>query len=179
LRAWRELGLLDLTMSVNLSSQQLAHSLLLEFIEKTLALHDLPCTCLELEITESMLMEDIDANIDKLKAIKKMGVRLAIDDFGTGYSSLSYLKQLPIDTLKLDRSFVKDIETDPSDVAICKSTITLAHNLELKVVAEGVETQGQRDFLALHHCDIFQGYLFSKPLPAEQLFDLLASKQAV
>jgi diguanylate cyclase (GGDEF)-like protein/PAS domain S-box-containing protein len=179
LRAWRELGLLDLTMSVNLSSQQLAHSLLLEFIEKTLALHDLPCTCLELEITESMLMEDIDASIDKLKAIKKMGVRLAIDDFGTGYSSLSYLKQLPIDTLKLDRSFVKDIETDPSDVAICKSTITLAHNLELKVVAEGVETQGQRDFLALHHCDIFQGYLFSKPLPAEQLFDLLASKQAV
>ena len=179
LRAWRDLGLTDITMSVNLSAQQLGHALLLESIEGAVALHELPGACLELEITESMLMENIDSNIEKLKAIRKMGVKLAIDDFGTGYSSLSYLKLLPIDALKLDRSFVKDIETDPSDEAICMSTITLAHNLGLKVIAEGVETQGQLDFLALHHCDIFQGYLFSRPLPAEQLFEFLSSKSQI
>jgi diguanylate cyclase (GGDEF)-like protein len=169
LRVWRDQGHLGRgTMSVNLSSQQLGSNGLLDFVVATLDKYGLPAESLELEITESMLMQNIDANIAKLMDLRAMGVRLAIDDFGTGYSSLSYLKLLPIDALKLDRSFVRDIETDASDVAICVSTIALAHNLGLKVVAEGVETDAQRDFLAGHGCDVLQGYLLGRPMPATQ-----------
>jgi diguanylate cyclase (GGDEF)-like protein/PAS domain S-box-containing protein len=170
MRAWRDQGMVAVTMAVNLSAKQLEHPSLLGFIAKMLDKHDLPGESLELEITESMLMENIDSNIETLKSLRKMGVRLAIDDFGTGYSSLSYLKRLPIDALKLDRSFVKDLETDSSDVAICISTIALAQNLGLKVIAEGVETEGQRDFLTKHRCDVLQGYLFSKPVVPAQAF---------
>lgn len=177
MRAWRDQGLVAITMSVNLSAQQLESSLLLDFIAKTLDKHGLPGENLELEITESMLMENIDSNIETLKSLRMMGVRLAIDDFGTGYSSLSYLKRLPIDALKLDRSFVSDIETDASDVAICMSTIALAHNLGLKVIAEGVETQGQREFLTQHRCDVLQGYLFSKPVAPAQAFAFLTRRE--
>lgn len=177
MRAWRDQGLVDITMSVNLSAQQLESSLLLGFVAKTLDKHGLPGADLELEITESMLMENIDSNIGTLESLRKMGVKLAIDDFGTGYSSLSYLKRLPIDALKLDQSFVRDIETDASDVAICMSTIALAHNLGLKVVAEGVETQGQCDFLTQHRCDVLQGYLFSKPVAPAQAFAFLTRRE--
>lgn len=166
LRVWRDSGVADVSMSVNLSAHQLRESSLLDMVGKTLARHGLVGSDLELEITESVVMNDPQASIDKLKALREMGVRLSIDDFGTGYSSLSYLKLLPIHTLKLDQSFVRDIETDPNDVAICTATIALAHSLNLKVVAEGVETAVHCEFLMEQRCDILQGYYFSRPLPA-------------
>lgn len=178
IRAWRDQGMVAITMAVNLSPQQLGHPTLLDFVARTLDKHGLPGENLELEITESMLMENIDSNVETLKSLRQMGVKLAIDDFGTGYSSLSYLKRLPIDALKLDRSFVRDLETDASDVAICMSTIALAHNLGLKVIAEGVETEGQRVFLTQHRCDVLQGYLFSKPVLPAQAFVFLGRAAA-
>jgi len=168
LRAWRDQGLSDIVMAVNLSAQQLHSPILLERIAQILAKHGLTGADLELEVTESVAMHNPEASIGKLKALRDMGLRLSIDDFGTGYSSLSYLKLLPIHTLKLDRSFVRDIETDDNDVAICTATIALAHTLGLSVVAEGVETEAQRLFLTLHKCDFLQGYLFSKPVPAKE-----------
>jgi diguanylate cyclase (GGDEF)-like protein/PAS domain S-box-containing protein len=167
LRAWRDDGLADVTMAVNLSAHQLRSPALLAQVAHALEKHGLPGVDLELEITESVAMHDPAASISQLKALRDLGVRLSIDDFGTGYSSLSYLKLLPIHTLKLDQSFVRDIESDSNDVAICTATIALAHNLGLAVVAEGVETEAQRLLLTSHQCDFLQGYLFSKPLPAE------------
>jgi len=167
LRAWRDDGIKDLTMAVNLSAHQLHSPVLLAQVAHALEKHGLAGADLELEITESVAMHDPDASISKLKALRGLGVRLSIDDFGTGYSSLSYLKLLPIHTLKLDQSFVRDIESDSNDVAICTATIALAHNLGLAVIAEGVETEAQRLLLTSHHCDFMQGYLFSRPLPAE------------
>ncbi|BCB28577.1 hypothetical protein SKTS_34630 [Sulfurimicrobium lacus] len=166
LRTWRDQGLTDISMAVNLSAQQLHSPILLECVAQTLEKHGLTGTDLELEVTESVAMHNPEASIGKLKALRDMGLRLSIDDFGTGYSSLSYLKLLPIHTLKLDQSFVRDIETDDNDVAICTATIDLAHALGLTVVAEGVETDAQRYFLTAHKCDFLQGYLFCKPLPA-------------
>lgn len=167
LRAWRDEGLADVIMAVNLSAHQLHSPALLTQVAHALEKHGLTGVDLELEITESVAMHDPAASIGKLKALRELGLRLSIDDFGTGYSSLSYLKLLPIHTLKLDQSFVRDIETDSNDVAICTATIALAHNLGLAVVAEGVETEAQRLLLTSHHCDFMQGYLFSKPLLAE------------
>ncbi len=167
LRQWREeTGRTDIRMSVNLSAQQLSSPTLIAYVTEVLGRHGLPPSGLELEITESMLMEDVEASIATLGALRDMGVSLSIDDFGTGYSSLSYLKLLPIHHLKLDRSFVKDVEQDASNAAICISTIHLAHNLGLQVIAEGVETQAQRDFLRDNGCDMLQGYLLARPAPA-------------
>ena len=171
MRVWRDQGLPDFgTVAVNLSAHQLGSPGLCDEVAVVLGRHGLPASCLEFEITESMLIQDIDANIRKLEDLRRMGVKLSIDDFGTGYSSLSYLKLLPIDALKLDRSFVHELETDASNVAICISTITLAHNLGLQVIAEGVETEGQRDFLVRQHCDILQGYLLGAAQPASEVF---------
>jgi len=167
LRAWRDHGVKDVTIAVNLSAHQLHSPVLLEQVAQALEKNGLTGSDLELEVTESVAMHDPAASISKLKALRDLGVRLSIDDFGTGYSSLSYLKLLPIHTLKLDQSFVRDIETDSNDVAICTATIALAHNLGLAVIAEGVETEAQRLLLTSHHCDFMQGYLFSRPLPAE------------
>jgi EAL domain-containing protein (putative c-di-GMP-specific phosphodiesterase class I) len=167
LRVWRDAGVADVTMAVNLSAHQLHAATLVEQVAQMLEKHGLKGADLELEITESVAMHDPAASISRLKALRSLGVRLSIDDFGTGYSSLSYLKLLPIHTLKLDQSFVRDIETDSNDVAICTATIALAHNLGLAVVAEGVETEAQRLLLTSHHCDFMQGYLFSKPLLAD------------
>lgn len=172
LRTWRDAGVMDVTMAVNLSAHQLKDPALVGMVARTLARYGLVGADLELEleITESVVMNDPQASIGKLKALREMGVHLSIDDFGTGYSSLSYLKLLPIHTLKLDQSFVRDIETDPNDVAICTATIALAHSLHLKVVAEGVETAQHCAFLMGQRCDILQGYHFSKPLlPADAL----------
>ncbi|MBK7003374.1 MAG: EAL domain-containing protein [Rhodoferax sp.] len=180
LRVWRDAGVQDLTMAVNLSAHQLRESSLLNMVSQTLARHGLVGADLELEITESVMMNDPQASIGTLSALRATGVKLSIDDFGTGYSSLSYLKLLPIHTLKLDQSFVRDIETDANDVAICTATIALAHSLHLKVVAEGVETRAHCDFLLGQNCDILQGYHFSKPLTAhDALAFIQASRTAI
>ena len=135
----------------------------------------LEASLLELEITESSAMQNPEATIQTLNALKSLGVRVSIDDFGMGYSSLSQLQRLPIDTLKIDRSFVRDISTDPGDAAIATAVITLAHSLRLKVVAEGVETQEQLAFLAAHNCDRVQGFLLSVPVADDRCAELLAS----
>jgi EAL domain-containing protein (putative c-di-GMP-specific phosphodiesterase class I) len=135
-------------------------------VRELIARHGLGEGDLELEITESVAMAEPSAAIERLHALRALGVRLAIDDFGTGYSSLAYLKRLPIQTLKLDRTFVRDIETDPNDAAISAASLALAKSLGLQVVAEGVENAAQRDFLASRGCDVLQGYLFGKPAPA-------------
>jgi EAL domain-containing protein (putative c-di-GMP-specific phosphodiesterase class I) len=164
LRAWQDAGIKGVTMAVNLSAHQLHSPLLLAHVAQVLEKYGLAGSDLELEITESVAMYDPAASISKLDALRNLGVRLAIDDFGTGYSSLSYLKLLPIHTLKLDQSFVRDIERDSNDVAICAATIALAHSLGLTVIAEGVETEAQRLFMTSFHCD-FVRISFS-PLPA-------------
>jgi EAL domain-containing protein (putative c-di-GMP-specific phosphodiesterase class I) len=123
----------------------------------------------ELEITESILIDKASETVDALLTLHDMGLKLSIDDFGTGYSSLSYLKNFPIDTLKIDKSFVNDIVTDPDDAAVVAGIINLAHNLRIKVIAEGVETEEQHVILARQGCDQYQGYYFSKPLPASEI----------
>ena len=124
---------------------------------------------LKLELTESLLASNIEVTIAKMGILKEAGVTLSIDDFGMGYSALSYLKHLPLDQLKIDRSFIKDLLSDPNDAAIARTIIGLAQSLGLGVMAEGVETQDQRDFLARHGCHSYQGYLFCRPLPVEEL----------
>ncbi len=178
LHAWHDAGIENITMAVNLSAHQLHSAVLLTHVSEALNRHGLKGADLELEITESVAMHDPDASISQLKALRKLGVRLSIDDFGTGYSSLSYLKLLPIHTLKLDRSFVRDIETDSNDFAICTATIALAHSLGLAVIAEGVETEAQRHLLASHHCDYMQGFLFSKPMPAALALSFIQERYA-
>ncbi len=175
LRAWRDQGVASIKMAVNLSAMQLRSSSLLAFVEATLNKHGLCGEELELEITESVVMDDPTACIKKLKALRRMGIRLAIDDFGTGYSSLSNIKLMPINTLKIDRTFVRDIESDSDDVVICTAMIALAHNLGFTVVAEGVETGVQRDMLISHGCDYLQGYLYSKPVDAAAMLALFKS----
>ena len=174
LAAWKARGVVGVHMAVNISVQQLRSPDLLEQVRTALERHGLAAGELELEVTESAAMDDPERAIALLQALRALGVKLAIDDFGTGYSSLAYLKRLPIQILKLDRSFVSDIESDEDDAAICAATIALAHTLGLKVVAEGVETEAQRAFLAdRHRCDLLQGYLFSKPVPAAELLPWL------
>ena len=162
-------GVSDMRVAVNLSTQQLRHDNLPVVVRGALACYDLLPEELELEITESTAMQNPAATVAILEQLKDMGIVLAVDDFGTGYSSLSYLKHLPIHRLKLDRTFVKDIDTSREDAAICSATIVLAHNLGLDLVAEGVETEAQRDYLSHLGCDLFQGFLYSKPLPADQV----------
>ncbi|MFZ5509079.1 MAG: putative bifunctional diguanylate cyclase/phosphodiesterase [Pseudomonadota bacterium] len=171
-RAWQTAGFGPLYVSVNLSARQLREN---NFARETIAVlleAGLSPRLLELEITESVLMENMQAHtlLDELQAA---GVRLAIDDFGTGYSSMSYLKRLPIDRLKIDRSFVRDIPGDRDDTAITTAIIAMAHGLGLSVVAEGVETRDQAEFLRVHGCDLMQGYFFSHPVPAGELGELL------
>jgi diguanylate cyclase (GGDEF)-like protein/PAS domain S-box-containing protein len=167
-----------LTVSVNLSARQFEDKHLLREIERALSESALKPNCLELEITESMVMRDIQSSKKILDGIKSMGIRLAIDDFGTGYSSLVSIKRFPFDCIKIDRSFIKDIPQDPDDVAITQAIIAMAHSLRLKVIAEGVETQEQLDFLTEHGCHEFQGYFFRRPQPAEDFSKLLRDNVA-
>jgi diguanylate cyclase (GGDEF)-like protein/PAS domain S-box-containing protein len=167
--AWQQQGLSPIRVAVNLSSEQFTQPHLPELIEEILIKNQLEAKWLEIEITESMILKDIHTTTNILKQLKKMGIHISIDDFGTGYSSLSYLGKLPIDILKIDRSFIKDIESDNSSSLVTGAIITLAHSLNLKVVAEGVETNGQLKEVRKRNCDIIQGYLFSKPLNSEDL----------
>lgn len=128
---------------------------------------------IELEITETVLMKSFDSSIEILKKLMDMGIRIALDDFGTGYSSLSYLRRIPITTLKIDKSFIDNISSNKKEEAIIKNIIQMAHSMELKVIAEGVETEDQLSILKRMECDYIQGYYFSKPLPANQLEELL------
>jgi diguanylate cyclase (GGDEF)-like protein/PAS domain S-box-containing protein len=158
----------DIRMSVNISTRQLVGANLAQGVAAALAASGLPPKHLEIELTESLLMHDIEQSATVLGQLKAMGVFLAVDDFGTGYSSLAYLKRFPIDHIKIDRSFVRDISRDPDSAAICASIIAMAHALRLGVVAEGVETETQLGFLLQRQCQAMQGFLFSPPLPAEE-----------
>ena len=173
-RLWREAGYEDLTIAVNLSPRQFRPGLS-QLVNETLERHAFPGENLELEITEGMLMHNSEAVIQMLEDFHQAGVRLALDDFGTGYSSLAYLKKFPIDNLKIDRSFVSGIPHDGDDSAIAKAIISMAKNLRLLVIAEGVETEEQLDFLRAAGCDEIQGYLFSPPVPVED-FQLLLER---
>ena len=169
LSKWRTNGLPEFSIAINISARQFVSENFIEQIASALKRYNLSAGSLELEITESQAMQNPEKTIYILNELKKLGVSIALDDFGTGYSSLSYLKRFPIDVVKVDRSFIKDIEYDKNDAAITMAAIALSHNLGLKVVAEGVETQQQLDFLNQYQCDIFQGYFFSKPLPEEEV----------
>jgi diguanylate cyclase (GGDEF)-like protein/PAS domain S-box-containing protein len=174
-RAWQAAGLPSIRVTVNLSGSQFRQETLLGTIDQVLRDTGLDPHYLELELTESIIMKDAEATITMLYKLKSMGLRLSIDDFGTGYSSLSYLKRFPLDTLKVDRSFVRNVTTDPDDAAITTAIIAMAHSLNLKVIAEGVETEKQLAFLSKQKCDEMQGYLFSPPVPAAVLTQLLQS----
>ncbi len=173
-RTWHDAGFTDLYVAVNLSSRQFREPDLVQRVQQVLADTGLAGVRLELELTESMLLTNIDNTVRLMQELDTVGVRFAVDDFGTGYSSLSYLKRFPIDVLKIDQSFVRDITTDPDDAAIVRAIITMAHALGVRVVAEGVETHQQMDFLRANNCDSMQGYYLSRPLPAEALSTLLA-----
>lgn len=177
-RAWQDAGLPPIVVSVNVSARQFRHDNLVETVASALAQTGLDGRYLEIELTESMVMHDAAKLAAMLAELKKLGVQISVDDFGTGYSSLSYLKRFPVDRLKVDRSFVQDIASDHDDATIVRTIIALGHNLSLKVVAEGVETEEQVNFLRQNHCDEMQGYYFGKPMPAEEFSALFAARKA-
>jgi diguanylate cyclase (GGDEF)-like protein len=179
LKAWQRQRRLDdeFTVAVNLSARQFQQPNLVKAIREVVEETEISPSSLEIEITESNAMQNAENTIYTLRELKDLGIRISMDDFGTGYSSLNYLKRFPIDTLKLDQSFVRDVATDPSDAAIVSAVIQMAHSLDLKVVAEGVETREQLEFLRRQRCDIFQGFLFAPPLPTERLETYLAERR--
>jgi diguanylate cyclase (GGDEF)-like protein/PAS domain S-box-containing protein len=177
--AWQDAGLAPMRLSVNFSARQFQQPTFISTVAQILKETNLDPRWLELELTESSIMKDPEQAIEKLHELKLMGIRVAIDDFGTGYSSLNYLKRFPIDTLKIDRSFVSDVCKDPHDTAIVRAIITLGHALDLTVVAEGVETQEQLQYLSSLDCDVLQGFLFSKSLTASAFEELLVEHQQV
>jgi EAL domain-containing protein (putative c-di-GMP-specific phosphodiesterase class I) len=160
-------------MAVNLSPRQFIDEDLLETIDEALKASGMSPVLLQIEVTESMMMRNVSRAIKVLDAIQSRGIRIAIDDFGTGYSSMSLMKQFPIDTIKIDRSFVRDLPDDTEDQAIAQAIISMGRALGMTIVAEGVETVEQETFLRAHGCDEMQGFLFSRPLPSGQLADLL------
>ncbi len=174
--AWQRRGLRPVTMAVNLSPRQFADAHLLQDVDEALVASGMSPVLLQLEVTESMVMRNVSRAIKVLDAIQSRGIRLAIDDFGTGYSSMSLMKQFPIDTIKIDRSFVRDLPIDSEDQAIAQAIISMGKALGMTVIAEGVETVEQETFLRNHACDEMQGFLFSKPLPAKQMADLLRAE---
>ena len=172
-RSWQLDGLAEVRVSVNISAQQLRQGNLVSLVRQVLDETGLPARLLELELTESLLLENVESVISTFQQLRSLGIQLAIDDFGTGYSSLSYLKRFPVHYVKIDQTFIRDISTNSEDAAITRAIIAMAHGLELKVVAEGVETQAQMDFLKAQRCDELQGYLISPPLPASAFAQLL------
>jgi EAL domain-containing protein (putative c-di-GMP-specific phosphodiesterase class I) len=168
-RAWQDRGIRDLAIAVNISGVQFQQRDLVENVSEALERSGLEARFLELEITESVVMQNAPEAIVMLEELHRMGVGLSIDDFGTGYSSLNYLKRFPIDKLKIDQSFIRDISADADDAAIVQAIIAMAHGLRLRVVAEGVENERQLDFLRALDNDEYQGFLHSKPLPAAEV----------
>ena len=175
-KEWQTKEMLQLSVAVNLSMLQLRQENFVEMVQQVLNDTGLDPQHLEFEITESKAMNNVDLFIQKLIALKKLGVGISIDDFGTGYSSFGYLKQLPIDTLKIDRSFINDITNSEEDAAIVQAIIAMAHILKLKVVAEGVETANQLSLLEQYKCNAVQGYYLSRPLVAEDFVRMLRSR---
>jgi EAL domain-containing protein (putative c-di-GMP-specific phosphodiesterase class I) len=171
-RNWVEQGLKPPRVAVNVSTIQLRQRDFVGILEQAI-MEGVAPTGLDLEITESLIMEDVQHTIEKLLEVRKLGIGIAIDDFGTGYSSLSYLARLPVSTLKIDRSFIITMLENPDATTLIQTIISMAHSLRLKVVAEGVETEEQATMLKLLRCDQMQGYLFSKPLPLEEVTALL------
>ena len=176
-KSWQDQGYEPISIAVNISAKQFNYQNIPELISRVLTNSGLNPSYLELEITESAIMEDVELGIKRLNEIKKMGVKISIDDFGTGYTSIKYLKHFPIHAVKIDQSFIKDLPEDKNDAAITAAVIALAHQLELIVVAEGVETQEQLAFLTEHACDIIQGYYVAKAAPEEEFLSLLAKRK--
>jgi len=172
-QAWRDAGLAPISISVNVSPRQFEERKLVERVALALETSGLDPAALELEVTESLIMRDLAQSVGKMRELKAMGISLSIDDFGTGYSSLSALKSFPIARLKIDKSFVSDLADNPDDQAIAMAVISLGHKLNLRVIAEGVETEQQCNFLRDNECDEMQGYLFSAPVPASRIHSLL------
>jgi len=173
-KAWLDQGF-DLSMAVNLSTRQFQDPDLLGKVTSVIGGCHLPPSRLELEVTEGAAMLDAESSVEVLGALKRIGVRIAIDDFGTGYSSLSYLKRLPADTIKIDKNFVDGVVDESEDQAIVRSIIALAHALDKDTIAEGIETEEQKRALEKAGCHMGQGYLFSRPLPADEFQALLAN----
>jgi len=174
-RGWQDEGLTPMPVAVNVSAVQFRQEGFRALVRRILDETGLPPQYLELELTESVLLLNADLTFPVLQELKAMGVRLAIDDFGTGYSSLSYLRQFPVHRLKIDRSFVKAVAVNSDDAAITSAIISMGKNLNLKVIAEGVEDQAQMDFLKAHRCDEIQGYYFGPPVSSEEIAQKLRS----
>ncbi len=162
-----------LILAINVSAHQFRMADFVERLEEAITRNGIVPNRLKLELTESVVLGDVADVVGKMHSLKALGVRLSLDDFGTGYSSLSYLKQLPIDQVKIDQSFVRDIITDPNTAVMVKTIIDMAHNFRLNVIAEGVETEAQLAILKQHGCMAYQGYLFSKPVPVEEFNTML------
>jgi EAL domain-containing protein (putative c-di-GMP-specific phosphodiesterase class I) len=178
IRVWKEEGIEPVPIAVNLSAKQFAHQDVARLVDSALHAYEIDPRFLEVEITESAAMQNADNTIVTLAKLKGQGISVAIDDFGTGYSSLNYLQRFPLDSLKLDRSFVIGLPGDLNGVSIALAVITMAHSLGLKVVAEGVETKEQLAFLTAHECDEVQGYYFSRPLPAAECSEFMRKHRA-
>ncbi|MCE2984292.1 MAG: EAL domain-containing protein [Burkholderiales bacterium] len=177
IRAWRDSGYGDIGIAVNIPSIHIQRGNLPGVVRQVVRQHEIPPELLELEITETMLMQDLAQTIDVLQELSEFGVKLAVDDFGTGYSSLAYLKRFPIDSLKIDGSFVRDLETGSENEAIVQAILALAKTLKLKVVAEGVETSDQAMLLDQIGCSFMQGFWFARPQPAEEIGRLLSRQR--
>jgi diguanylate cyclase (GGDEF)-like protein len=175
LQGWAQAGLPPLDLAVNLSARQVNHRNLGTAVTRALDESGLEPARLRLELTESMVMGHSEQMLRTIEILKSLGIEFSIDDFGTGYSSLVYLKRFPCTSLKIDQSFVRDVTTDPDDAAIATAIISLAHNLRMRVIAEGIETEEQRQFLERERCDEGQGYLFSRPVPADEFLEFLRS----
>jgi EAL domain-containing protein (putative c-di-GMP-specific phosphodiesterase class I) len=174
-KKWQKQGLKNLNVAVNISGRQFRQTNLPELVSKILKNVELPAKYLELELTESLLIEDIEHVVDTMYSLKDMGIKLVIDDFGTGYSSLSYLKQFPVDKLKIDRSFISEMASNQNDAAIVKAIINLGHSLNIEVLAEGIENEFQKDFVISHGCDYAQGYYYKAPDTADKIFEFVKS----
>jgi EAL domain-containing protein (putative c-di-GMP-specific phosphodiesterase class I)/CheY-like chemotaxis protein len=175
---WRGNGVGEVRVAVNVSSRQFVEGDLEAVVRAALARHGVDPHCLELELTESAMMANAERTVAILNNLKALGVLVAIDDFGTGYSSLAYLKRFPVDKLKIDIAFVRDVTVNPDDAAIARAIIGMAHSLHMRVVAEGVETRAQWAYLQRHHCDEIQGFHFSRPLPPAELGELVKRNRA-